>query len=132
LSPKPRLSERELTFFSDVDHIRHEALVAVDIDDGAIVAVGRYVDTTDRAAEAEIAVEVADDLQRRGLGLMLGRAVIERARENEYVALSATLLWENRAARALAQRLGFVARGSGGSEIALELPLGPAAEVAAA
>jgi RimJ/RimL family protein N-acetyltransferase len=126
LSPKPRLSERELTFFSDVDHVRHEALVVVDIDDGAIVAVARYVETTDRAAEAEIAVEVADDLQRRGLGLMVARAIIERARENEFVALTATLLWENRAARALAQRLGFMARGSRGSEIALQLALGPA------
>src|SRR5207302_4711683 len=37
LSPKPSLSPRELSFLTEVDHVRHEALAAVDQRDGSLV-----------------------------------------------------------------------------------------------
>ena len=37
LAPKPRLSARELDYLTDVDHVTHEALVAIDETTGQIV-----------------------------------------------------------------------------------------------
>jgi RimJ/RimL family protein N-acetyltransferase len=123
LIAKPKLSERELTYFTDVDHLRHEALAVIDREDSSIVGVARYVRWPERAGAADVAIEVADDWQRNGIGLMLAEALIRRARENGINVLTATTLWENRAARALARRVGFRARSSAGHEIELELQL---------
>lgn len=68
-----------------------------------------------------MAIEVADDWHGNGVGLMLAEALIRRARENGIGVLTATTLWENHAARALARRVGFHARTSAGHEIELEL-----------
>ncbi len=126
---KVELSERELTFFTDIDHIRHEALAAVDDSDGSIVGVARYVQWPDRPRVADVAIEVADDLHRCGIGLMLAQALVRCARENGLEVLTAMTLWENVPARALAHRAGFRARAGLGSEIGLELylPKRPAA-----
>ena len=68
LSPKPSLTSSELTFLSDVDHVNHEAIAAVNEHDGSIVGVARYVRHTDQADAAEVAIEVADAFQRMGIG----------------------------------------------------------------
>lgn len=128
LTGKPELSERELTYLTDVDHARHEALAAIDRKDGSIVGVARYVRWPERAGAADTAIEVADDLQRNGIGLMLAEALIRRARENGITVVTATTLWENPAARGLARRMGFRARSSAGTEIELELQLPDPAE----
>ncbi len=128
LSPKHKLTPRELTYFSDIDHLHHEAFAAVDRRDGSIVGVGRYIHETDRAEVAAIAVEVADELQGMGIGTALATRVVRRARANDYALLTATTLWENRPARALLRRLGFHACGSDGSVIDLELELGPTSD----
>src|SRR3954453_21947855 len=70
-SPKPELSPRELTYLTDVDDVRHVALAAVDASDLSIVGVARYVTYAQAPANAEVAVEVADDLQRSGIGTHL-------------------------------------------------------------
>lgn len=128
LTGKPQLSERELTYLTDVDHVCHEALAAIDRNDGSIVGVARYVRWPERAGAADVAIEVEDDLQRNGIGLMLTEALIRRARENDINVLTATTLWENHAARELARRVGFRARSSAGNEIELELQLPEHAE----
>jgi RimJ/RimL family protein N-acetyltransferase len=123
LTGKAELSDRELTYFTDIDHLRHEALTAIDPRDGSIVGEARYVTWPERADAADVAIEVADDVQRNGIGLMLAEALIQRARENGIKVLTATTLWENRAARALARRMGFRAGSSAGNKIELELQL---------
>ena len=128
LTGKPELSDRELTYLTDVDHVRHEALTAIDPEHRSLVGVARYVIWPDRADAADVAIEVADDLQRNGIGLMLAEALIRRARENRVRVLTATTLWENHAARALARRVGFRARSSAGTEIDLELQVPDDAE----
>ena len=80
LSPKPQLTPRELTYFTDIDHLHHAAFAAVDRRDGSIVGVGRYIHETDRAEVAAIAVEVADELQGMGIGTALARRAVRRAR----------------------------------------------------
>jgi RimJ/RimL family protein N-acetyltransferase len=123
LSAKPELTRRELAYLTDIDHVHHEAIAAVDQRDGSIVGVGRYVHHGDRARVAEVAVEVVDELQRMGIGTVLARRTVQRARENGFTLLTAATLWENRPARALLRQLGFRARASHGTEIEHELPL---------
>lgn len=102
LSPKPNLTRRELSYFTDIDHIRHEALAAIDQRDGSIVGIGRYMHVTDRRKVADLAVEVTDELQNMGIGTALASYTVQRARDNGFALLTATTLGENRAACAIA------------------------------
>jgi RimJ/RimL family protein N-acetyltransferase len=134
LSPKPALTPRELTFFTDIDHLNHEAIAAVDQRDDSIVGVARYVRYAGQADVAEVAIEVADALQRMGIGTALASLTIQHAHANGLRVLTATTLWENRAARGLLRHHGFRARQSRGGEIEHELKLeelGPATAKAA-
>lgn len=125
LGPKTALTAAELTFLTDIDHVHHEAIAAIDKRDGSIVGVGRYVRHIDRVAAAELAVEVADEVQRMGLGTALAILIVQSARANGYTLLTATTLWENRPARTVLRRLGFRARASGGHEVEHELAVAP-------
>jgi RimJ/RimL family protein N-acetyltransferase len=123
LSPKPSLSPRELDYFTDIDHVTHEAFAAVDERDGSFAGVARYVRHAGTEPIAELAVEVADEMQRRGIGTALCDCVIERAQINGLRLLTGTTLWNNHAARSLLRGLGFQTRRSQGREIELELAL---------
>jgi RimJ/RimL family protein N-acetyltransferase len=123
LGPKPVLSDRELTYLTAVDHRWHEALAAIDLRDNSIVGVARYVRESDRRDAADGAIAVADEHQGRGIGTVLIRCLIARARVNGFSTLTASTLWENRRARALMRGVGFLARGSHGAVIELELEL---------
>jgi len=125
LSPKRELSTRELAYLTDIDHVSHEAIAAIDQHDGSIVGVGRYAHEPGRPRVADVAVEVADELHRLGIGTAVLRRTVARARANGFTQLTGTTLWENRAARRLLRTLGFRAQASDGSEIAYELELYP-------
>ena len=125
LSPKPALTTRELAFLTDIDHLSHEAIAAVDQRDGSIVGVARYVGVADRPGVADVTVEVVDEIQNLGVGTALVARLLDRARANGITLLTATTLWDNRPARALLKRLGFRARTSHSGEIELELELNP-------
>jgi RimJ/RimL family protein N-acetyltransferase len=121
LSPKRELTPRELTFFTDIDHLDHEAIVAVDGRDNSIVGVARYV--RNAPGVAEFAIEVADAFQRMGIGTALTSLTIQHAQANGLTSLTATTLWANRAARRLLRQQGFRAHQSRGGEIEHELKL---------
>ena len=123
LGPKRELTPRELASLTDIDHVCDEAIVAIDERDGSIVGVARYAHSADRAGVAEVAVEVADDLQSLGIGTELARRTVDRARLNGLTLLTATTLWENRPARVLLRRLGFRACSSHGGAIDQQLEL---------
>jgi RimJ/RimL family protein N-acetyltransferase len=123
LSPKRELTPRELTFFTDIDHFSHEAIAAVDHRDDSIVGVARYVRRADRPDAADVAIEVADEFHRMGIGNALANVTIQLAHANGLTLLTATTLWENRAARALLRHHRFRARQSRGGEIEHELVL---------
>jgi RimJ/RimL family protein N-acetyltransferase len=123
LSPKRELTAGELTYFTDIDHLNHEAIAAIDHRDDSIVGVARYVRDADRAYVAEMAIEVADAFQRMGIGTALASLTIQHAHANGLRFLTATTLWENRAARGLLRHHGFRARQSHGGEIEYELKL---------
>jgi RimJ/RimL family protein N-acetyltransferase len=88
LVPTNQLSDEDLDYLTEVDHKRHEAMVALDGD--RLVGVARYVrDPRDRES-AEVAVVVVDDRQGEGIGTALLDQLTQRARENgvrRYTAL---------------------------------------------
>jgi RimJ/RimL family protein N-acetyltransferase len=122
LAPKPKLTDRDLTYLTDIDHVTHEALAAVD-PHGRIVAVARYAAWPSCSDVAEIAVTVIDVCQRRGIGLALAAQVIERARANGFARLTANTYFDNAPARALMARFGFRYVGADGGVAAFRLEL---------
>ena len=124
LAPKPRLSARELDYLTDVDHVTHEALVAIDETTGDIVGVGRYATGSAGGAAADMALAVVDAWQRRGIGHALAVRVVERARANGITRLTGTALADNLLVGALLDRLGFRVRSvsAGVVEVELDVP----------
>jgi RimJ/RimL family protein N-acetyltransferase len=133
LAPKPSLSRRELAYLTEVDHIRHEALVAV-APDGTFVGVGRYACDLGETTVADVAFAVADAWQGRGVGTGLARLLVERARANGIARLHATTLADNGPARKLLGRLGFGVCGITGGvlEVDVDVAAAPAADRRAA
>jgi RimJ/RimL family protein N-acetyltransferase len=123
LHPKPRMTDAELDYFSDVDHRRHDALAAVDPRGGAFVGVARYATLDDAGTSADLAFEVADAWQGRGVATMLLGALIPRAEGNGVEHLIALTLSENVPARRLLARFGFrkVETSHGVTELRLQL-----------
>ena len=57
--------------------------------------------------EAEMAILVSDDFQRRGLGTELLRRLIEVGRAEKIERITADILGENRSMQRVCERLGF-------------------------
>jgi GNAT superfamily N-acetyltransferase len=124
--PKKQLSPRDFAHFTEIDHVDHEAIAALDPRTGAGLGVARYIRNPDRPGTAEAAVAVIDDWQGRGLGGVLLRRLSRRARVNGIEAFTASLLTDNRSMLRLFERLGRVElRGMDGAtmEIDVELPV---------
>jgi RimJ/RimL family protein N-acetyltransferase len=122
LGPKPRLSARELTYLTEVDHVSHTALLAVD-DDGRMIGEARYATSEPGGRTADLAITVADEWQGRGIGSRLAARLVRAARANGITRLTALTLRENSAARALLERLGFRPVGYDGDALEYALVL---------
>jgi GNAT superfamily N-acetyltransferase len=92
---KREFSEKEVSFFVDVDFVNHVALVAVAKEGGqaAIVGGGRYVVV--RPGKAEVAFAVIDEYQGQGIGAALMRHLGAIARHSGLRELIAEVLSEN-------------------------------------
>ncbi len=124
LQPRDPLSVSELAFFTEIDHVDHEAIGALAGRQG--VAVARYVRDAERPHVAEAAVTVVDAWQGRGLGSKLLRRLTARATQNRIRVFSASLFASNDAMLTLFERLGDVTvtrRDGPVIEIGVELPL---------
>jgi RimJ/RimL family protein N-acetyltransferase len=95
LTPATELSAEDLVYLTEIDHRRHEAVVAVDSADGSIVGSSRYVQVPRERETAEVAVAVLDDWQRRGVATALLSALSRRARENGIERFRAYVSSEN-------------------------------------
>jgi GNAT superfamily N-acetyltransferase len=116
----------ELAFFTEIDHVDHEAVGALDAEGRQGVGVARYVRDPERPHAAEAAVIVVDAWQGRGLGGKLLRRLCARATENRIRIFTATLLAGNDAMLALLGQLGEVTlrrRDGAAIEIDVELPV---------
>jgi GNAT superfamily N-acetyltransferase len=96
-------------------------------EDAAIAAIAHRIALS--RSEAEIALIVRSDVQRRGIGEFLLRQALVRSARQGLKSLAGLVLWENRAMRRLAAKVGFVPRQ--GSAWALELTLDIAPATAA-
>lgn len=123
----PRLSPQQVRFFTEVDHRDHEALGAVAAETGQGVGIARFIRSETDSASAELAIVVADDWQRRGVGFQLLRALLRRAREENITTISAEVLTENVALLALLRHFGSVATEVDGTTTTatLRLPSNP-------
>ncbi len=125
-APVERLSESDLVYLTEVDHSDHEALVAIDPEDGSLVGVARYVRTKVRN-EAEVAVAIGDHWQGKGLGTALLQRLVRRAASEGIEYFLALVLTSNTSATDLFENLvpdmSRKVRGDPGQvEIRIELP----------
>jgi ribosomal protein S18 acetylase RimI-like enzyme len=97
---KPRLSEHELWQLARVD-ANHHALVAYVDGDPEPVALARLVRS---GPSAEIAFEVANDYQQRGIGAALTEVLLADARAAGITEVTALVSSDNPAALALLRR----------------------------
>jgi GNAT superfamily N-acetyltransferase len=131
LSPTADLTPKQLAYLTEVDHHDHEALVAIEPSSSDGLGVARYVRSREEPEQAEFAVAVADDWQRRGLGTLLLRHLAARAREERITQFTGLVLASNEPVRHLLQTLGDVrARNAQGDtvEVWLQLPEHPLAD----
>lgn len=131
-APVESFSESDLTYLTEIDHSRHEALVAVDPEDGSLVGVARYVCITrseesiavpgssdddeehgdppdqrpsDALTEAEVAVIVGDPWQGKGLATALLQRLARRASEEGVDYFVAIVMEDNDGATELFKHL---------------------------
>jgi GNAT superfamily N-acetyltransferase len=125
MGAKGGLTKRDLAYFTEVDHVDHEALGALDAETGEGVGVARYVRLGEGSDAAEAAVAVVDDWQGRGLGGALLRRLTRRAREHGIDRFHASLFAFNKGMLALFGELGemTVRRGGGTDEIEIDVAL---------
>ena len=102
LGPKPELSEAELQWLANVGPDHHVLVASVE-SDPAPVAIARLVRF--RGGSAEIAFEVADAYQGRGIGSALAQLLVADARAAGICEVTALVRSDNGAALALLRRV---------------------------
>jgi L-amino acid N-acyltransferase YncA len=126
-SPHARLSPRELDRVTHVDHRDREAFVVLDRD--ALIGIGSYERSAGSDA-AEIAFEVDDAQQGRGIGMLLFERLAAAARERGIRRFVANVLPQNRRMLQLFREAGLAEQThfeGGIVEVELELPPPPGA-----
>jgi RimJ/RimL family protein N-acetyltransferase len=95
MGAKRSFSDKERSFFLNVDFTNHVALVAVvnEGDHTSIVAGGRYV--VEKPGTAEIAFAVVDDYQGQGIGAVLLHHLAVLARHAGLKEFTAEVLADN-------------------------------------
>jgi RimJ/RimL family protein N-acetyltransferase len=126
LAAKPRFTNRELRYLTELDGVNHLALVAVDADDPELlIAVARCVRLPDRPDTAEMAIVVGDPWQGQGLGRELALRLADEALAVGIRSFAATILADNEPARRLMgtfeRRLHEGAISGGVRELVVEL-----------
>ena len=107
LTPKRSFSRAELRYLTEVDGRDHVALVAEYPAEPVrrLIAVARFVRLADDPEAADVAITVADDWQRRGLGSLLTEQLAEQARRLGIRRFTATMASDNLPAHRLMRRL---------------------------
>ncbi|HYR37086.1 MAG TPA: GNAT family N-acetyltransferase [Burkholderiales bacterium] len=104
-----RLSPDELRHFTDIDYAHEMALIAVTSVGGRErqVGVARYVKSASVPGEAEFAIVLSDDWQKRGLGTKLLSSLVAAAKRDGVRRVVGTTSSANSAMLALAGKMGF-------------------------
>jgi RimJ/RimL family protein N-acetyltransferase len=115
--PKRGFSDKEVSFFMNIDFTNHVALVAQVDEDGrpVIAGGGRYIVTW--PGQAELAFVVVDAYQSKGIGTALMRHLLAIARDAGLKELTAEVLPENAAMLKVFNGFGFLARAGGDPQV---------------
>lgn len=120
---KARLSTKELKRFTEVDY-RNRVAFVITIG-GEIIGIGRY-DRLDDPSEAEVAFNIADRHQGRGIGSILLEHLAAAARENGIRRFTAEVLPENRKMLTVFSEAGYdVKRHFDDGVVSLEFNIDP-------
>jgi GNAT superfamily N-acetyltransferase len=105
MAPIHDLPDSALEHLANIDHDRHDAVGAFDRD--RLIGSAHWFRSEAEPRQAELAVEVTDRYQRRGVGSQLLRLLARRARDEGIGVFGATLLAENTGAIALIRATGW-------------------------
>ena len=123
-APYPRISERDLERFVNVDHETREAFVVLSGD--RITAVGRYERHGPASPDAEVAFVVEDTHQGRGIGSVLIEHLAAAARDVGITRFTAEVLPANGAMLRVFGDAGYpVQRAYTDGVIELSFPIAP-------
>ncbi|GAA2473889.1 GNAT family N-acetyltransferase [Winogradskya humida] len=123
-SPYPRIPERDLERFVNVDHRDREAFVIVS--GRQIMAVGRYERLGPDSPEAEVAFVVEDAHQGRGIGSVLLEHLADAAQENGILRFVAEVLPQNSGMLRVFSDFGYqVQRKYADGVVHLSFPIAP-------
>ena len=122
-------SLEELKRFTDINHEREHALIAITPVQGRErqIGVARYVKEESSPSDAEFAIVLSDDWQGRGLGTRLLGSLLVAAKSHGVRRLFGTTMSENRGMLALARKMGFTLAPDPGSGTITNLTLDLAA-----
>ena len=110
LGPRQALSRTELDQLTDPEDKDNVALGAVTRDGAHPVGLARFIRTEPGGAEAEIAITITDEFQRRGAGKALIETLAQVARTCGVTQFLAFTHRENHAMHALLRRYGWTGR----------------------
>lgn len=98
LTPKKELSPADLKYFTEIDMVKHVALLANVVENGSIIpaGVGRYIIDDNLPTSAEIAFEVEEEYQGIGIATLLLECLTKIARQAGVTEFTAYMLAENR------------------------------------
>jgi RimJ/RimL family protein N-acetyltransferase len=115
----------QLTYLTEVDHIDHEAIVAVDLDRPGQPGIGvaRFIRDPFERQVAEAAVTVADRYQGQGAATLLLGALAARAREEGITVFRHFVLTRNAAMLEVFDHLGASREAEADGLWRIELPL---------
>jgi RimJ/RimL family protein N-acetyltransferase len=99
LTEVSHLTPSQIAAMTNVDHVQHEALAAIDAATGEGVGVARYVIDRADPRRAEFAMTIVDEWQGRGVGTALLERLVARARSARVEVFTARTLVGNDAAR---------------------------------
>jgi RimJ/RimL family protein N-acetyltransferase len=111
LGPRRELSERELSYYTELDFIHHVGLVAIMSVGGKStpVAVGRYVEKLESQPVriADLAFVVGDEFHNLGIGTVLFEQIVVFAQQNGIERLEADVLLQNSRMLEVLEHSGF-------------------------
>jgi GNAT superfamily N-acetyltransferase len=102
---KPKLSDKDVTWLTDVDVVNRCAFIAVENDE--IIAVGRWMRPKPGTPDAEVAFITADGQQGRGIGTLLLAMLIELAPDYGITSFTASVLLENHSMAKVLRACGY-------------------------
>ena len=117
------LAPAALAYLTEVDHIDHEAIIAIEPSGGDALGVARYIRTGEDPEAAEVAFAVVDDWQGKGLGRALLTELTRRARQEGVRRFVAFVLYDNQEAIKLLRGVSEIERHGVGPEVELVIEL---------